>query len=225
LLLEGCRDAKHKHRNPRRDVSLHYAEWAHARDPHHRRRGIADDAARAASVGGGHHGREITDVHLLEDVARNGSADQGGRDVVEEARQHEDDDQENEPAGPVVRQERRHFVGDAAFLEVARQHRKAHQQQKQIGERHPFMVQMERETAETGAFLEAGDTELVGGDDRKARERDFERPVMKQRDPKQGQAEQDEVDGNSEQDHLIDAHDFVGGAILARHRAKRHARW
>ena len=76
----------------RRDIGLDHLERRHAVDPHHRRRRVADDAARAAGVRRGDDRGEVADVHLAaEHDARDRSADQRGRDVVEERREHEDD--------------------------------------------------------------------------------------------------------------------------------------
>ena len=113
-----------------------------------------------------------------ENMARHGAADQRGGDVVEEARQHEYDDEQHESALPVVGQEGRHLVGDAALLEMPRQQRKTHQQQEQVREDHPFVLQVPGETRQAVAELEAREREFVEGDRRKSRERDFERAMM-----------------------------------------------
>ena len=66
-------------------------------------------------------------MHLAaEHASRDRAADQGGGDVVEKARQDEYEYQKYDAALPVIRKQRRHFVGHAALLEVARQQRKAH---------------------------------------------------------------------------------------------------
>ena len=97
-------------------------------------------AFEAATIAG-----EIADVDLAaENVPRHGAADQRRGDVVEEARQHEHDDEQHEAALPVVGQEGRHLVGHAALLEMPRQQRKAHQQQEQVREDHPFVLQVQR---------------------------------------------------------------------------------
>ena len=62
-----------------------------------------------------------------------------------------DDDQQHEAALPVVGQEARHLVGHPALLEMARQQRKAHQQQEQVGEDHPFVRHVQREAGEARA--------------------------------------------------------------------------
>ena len=133
-----------------------------------------------------------------EDVARHRAADQGGRDVVEEARQHEHDGEQRKPALPAVRQERRHLVGDAALLEMPRQERKAHQQQEQVGEDHPLVLHVQGEAGQPGAELEAGEDELVDDDRGEPGERDLQRLVMQDGDADQRQREQDEVDRNPE---------------------------
>jgi tripartite-type tricarboxylate transporter receptor subunit TctC len=54
---------------------------------------------------------------------------------------------------------------------MPREDREAHQQQKKVGEDHPFVLPMRRQAGETRAKLEAGEDELVDRDDRKTRER------------------------------------------------------
>ena len=128
-------------------------------------------------------GGQIADVNLSsEHVPRHGAADQGGGDVVEERRQDEHDDEQDQTALPVVRQERRHLVRHPAGLEMSRQQREAGEKQKQIGEDHPFVLQMQRQAGKTRAELEAGEGEFVAGDDRKTRERHIQRVMVEQRD-------------------------------------------
>src|SRR5215204_4776038 len=45
-----------------------------------------------------------------------------------------------------VRKQGRHLVRDSAFLEVAREDRKSHQQQEQVSEDHPVVVHVQHET-------------------------------------------------------------------------------
>ena len=92
-----------------------------------------------------------------EHVARHGPADQGGRDVVEEARQDEDDDQQREPALPVVGQIGRHLVRNPAVLEVPRQQRKAHEQQEQVRQDDPLVLHLQAEAGEPRTEFEAGE--------------------------------------------------------------------
>ena len=134
----------------------------------------------------------------LEDVARHRAADQGGRDIVEEAREYEHDREQREAALPSVGQERRHLVRDAALLEMARQDRETHQQQEQVRQHHPLVLDVQRKAAEAGAGFESRERELVEDDGGEAGERDLERAVMEQRDAEQRQRKQDEVDRNAE---------------------------
>ncbi len=79
---------------------------------------------------------------------------------------------------PVVGEKGRHFIGNATLLEMAGQQREAHEQQKQVGQDHPLVLEMEDEAGEARAGLEACEGELVGGDDRKPSERDRERMAV-----------------------------------------------
>ena len=82
---------------------------------------------------------------------------------------------------------------------MPRQQRESHQQQEQVGEDHPLVLQVQREAGQPGAELEAGEGELVERDRRQPGQRDCERVMMKQRDAEQRQAEQDEIDRNAEE--------------------------
>jgi hypothetical protein len=137
----------------------------------------------------------------LEDVARHRAADQRGRDIVEEARQHEYDGEQRQPALPAVRQERWHFVRHAAVFEVPRQDREAHQQQEQVGEDHGLVLHVQREPGEPGAKLEARENQLVEYNCGKTGERDLQGLVVEHRDAEQRQREQDEIDRNAENEH------------------------
>ena len=81
---------------------------------------------------------------------------------------------------------------------MPRQEREAHQEQEQVGEDHPFVLEVQAEAGEAGAVFEAGEQELVERDGREPGERDCERVMVEQGDPEQGQAEQDEVDRDAE---------------------------
>ncbi len=198
-MLNGSGHREDQHRNDGRDIGLHHGERTDARDPHHGGGGVADDAAGAAGIRGRDDRREIADVNLaLEHVPRNGAADQGGGDIVEEARQHEHQDEQHDAALPVVRQQRRHLIRNAAFLEMPGQQRKPHQQQEQIAERDPFMRHVVAEAADASAVFEPGEDQLVDHDCAEPGQRDGEGVMMKQRDPEQRQREQDEVDGYPE---------------------------
>ena len=176
VLLERRRDAVDQEARDRRDIGLEHRQRADAVDPHHGGGGVADHAAGAAGVGRRDDRGEIADVDFaLEHVARHRAADQRGRDVVEEARQHEHDGEQREPALPAVGQERRHLVGNAAVLEMPRQDRKAHQQQEQVREDHPFVLHVQAEAGQSGAELEAGEDQLVEDDRGEAGERDLKR--------------------------------------------------
>jgi len=211
LLLNGSGHREDQHRNDSRDIGLHHGEGTDARDPHHGRGGVADDAARSAGVRGRDDRREIADVNLaLEHVPRNGAADQGGGDIVEEARQHEHQDEQDNAALPIVRQQRRHLIRNPAFLEMPGQQRKPHQEQEQIGERDPLMRHMVAEAVQARTVLEPGKDQFVDDDRGKAGQRDFQRLVMEQRDPKQRQREQDEVDGYSKHKNRLDHPDLDG---------------
>ncbi len=162
LLLHRRRNAAHDERDPRRDVSFEYVERIHPVDPHHGRRRVSHDAARAAGVRRGDDGREVSDMNLgAEQRMRHRPSDQRRRDVVEERRQHEHHDEHDERAFPVVRQEARQHRGHMRLLEVARQQRESEQQTQQVGENHPLLRQMHKEPRNAAASPETREPELV----------------------------------------------------------------
>jgi len=94
-LLQRCGHRENEHRNDGGDIGFENAEWTDARNPHHGGRGVADHAAGPTRVRGRDDRGEIADMDLaLKHMPRNRPADQGGRDVVEEARQHEYQEQQ-----------------------------------------------------------------------------------------------------------------------------------
>ena len=136
----------------------------------------------------------------LEDVPRHRAADQCGGDVVEEARQHKHDGEQGEAARPTVWEEGGHRVGNAAVLEMPRQDRKAHQQQKEIGEDHPFVVQLQRQgRVKPSPCRKPGKQQLVDGNGRKPGQRHLKCLVVEDRDTEQRQAEQNEINRDAEQ--------------------------
>ena len=157
-------------------------------------------------------------------MARHGAADQRRCDIVEEARQHEHDGQQRDAALPVVGKIGRHSVGHAAQLEMAREQRKPHQQQEQVGQDHPFVLHVQREAGEPGAEFEAGENELVERDGRKPGQRDVERVVVEQRDAEQRQAEQDEIDRDAEDVDRRDGARCFGCECRVRRRQQPECR-
>ncbi len=62
---------------------------------------------------------------------------------------------------------------------------------------------MQAEAGEAGAEFETGKEELVEGDRREPAKRDLQCLVVEDRDAKQRQAEQDEIDRNAEHEHRL----------------------
>ena len=66
------------------------------------------------------------------------------------------------------------------------------------------MLHMLRKASESGAGLKSSKGDFVCGYRRKTREGDWKRVMMKERNAKQGQSKQNEVDGNSQQKYGFD---------------------
>src|SRR6185369_1178273 len=134
-------------------------------------------------------------MHLVaEHRGGDRAADDSRGDVVEERGQHEDHHQQHEAALPVVGQPVRQYRGNLAPLEVVRKQCETEQQAEQIGEDHPLMQQVQAEPGEARALLEAGETELVEDDRRKARQRDLQRALVEHGDASERRTEQQELD-------------------------------
>src|SRR5713226_2579481 len=145
----------------------------------------------------------------LKNVPRNRSADQRGRDVIEEARQHKHQEKQRDAARPVVRKQGGHLIGNSALLEVPGQKCKSHQQQEQIGQHHPFVRHMLAKAAESRAEFESGEGQLVNNDGGEPRQRHRKRVTMEQRHAEQGQREKNEINGYSEESYGFD-HSSLG---------------
>ena len=183
---------------------VEHAQGVDPIDPHHGGGGVADHAARAAGIGCSDDSGQVADVHSApEDLLRHRTADQCRRDVVEEARDHCDEDEQHEAALPVVGQEARHLVGDLAFLEVAREQGKAHEQEEQVGEDHGLVRHVLDEARQAGAVLEARKAQLVERDGGETGQGHLQRVVVEQGDAEQRQGEQDEVDGDAGNHHRL----------------------
>ena len=138
-------------------------------------------------------------MHLAaEHRAGDGAADEGGGDVVEERRQHEDHPQQHEAAFPVVRQVARQHRRHLACLEIVGKQREAEQQAEKVGEDHPFVQHVQRKTFHPRAGLEPREGELVEHDRAEADESHLQRVMMEQRDAGERQAEQDELERHAE---------------------------
>jgi len=61
---------------------------------------------------------------------------------------------------------------------MACQQREAEQQAEQITEHHPFMLQVDRQSTEPGAKLEAGEQQFVNGDRGQPGQRDLQGVVV-----------------------------------------------
>ncbi|MBI4754539.1 MAG: hypothetical protein HY778_03770 [Betaproteobacteria bacterium] len=94
---------------------------------------------------------------------RDGAADDGSGDVVQEAREHEDDRQQHEGALPVVGQEARQRLGHAAVLEMPQQQGEAQRQPEQVGAHHPFVGHVGRQAGKARAEPETRKHQLAGG--------------------------------------------------------------
>jgi hypothetical protein len=109
------------------------------------------------------------------------------------------DGEHGKSARPTVWEKSGHRIGNAAVLEMPRQDRKAHQQQKEIGEDHPFVVQLQDEAGEDLALPEARKQELVKCNGHEPGHRHLKCLVVEHRYTEQRQAEQNEINRDIEQ--------------------------
>src|SRR3954469_897220 len=151
----------------------------------------------------------------LEHVPGNRAADQGTCNIIEEARQHEYNCEQSQTATPAVWQECWHVVRDSTLLEMTRQDRETHQQQKQVGEDPPFVLKLKHQAGQALALSEARKQKLVKCDGHKPSQRHLKCLVVEYRYTQQRQAEQDEIDWNTKQ---VDGVCRVEGSTGSRRR-------
>jgi hypothetical protein len=77
---------------------------------------------------------------------------------------------------------------------MPRQQGETDQQAEQVHEQHPFVRHVGAEAGQADAELEAGEQDLVAGDDGEAGERDLQHVVVEQRHAEQGGREEDEIE-------------------------------
>ena len=82
---------------------------------------------------------------------------------------------------------------------MTRQDGEAHQQQKQVGEDHPFVVKLEHQAGQALALSEARKQELVKCNGHKPGQRHLKGLVVEHRYTQQRQAEQNEINRDAEQ--------------------------
>jgi hypothetical protein len=147
---------------------------------------------------GDDRGQETNMDALCVDVRGDGCADQRAGDVVEEGRHHEHKAEQRQAAGPAIGQDVGRQIGQLAFFEMTRQQGKAQQQQTQICQFDPMVIEVRYETIDAGPVGEANEEEFVGEDRQQSDHSDGEGAMVKQRHAEQRGGEQDELDGNSE---------------------------
>ena len=121
------------------------------------------------------------------------ATDEGGGDIVEEGGDHEDQGKKHKSAPPIIRENGRHPIGNAACLEMAGKERKADEKQKQIGKQDPFMGEMGEEAGELGAFVETVRKQFLDDDGAETGEGYRERVAVKNGDARQRDAKQQKI--------------------------------
>ncbi len=123
-----------------------------------------------------------------------GAADHRRGDVVEKARQHENNQQQVKPAFPVVRQEIRQQVGRAAVVEVLRKQCKPDQQTEQVAKDHPFVAKMRYQPHDSRPGIETRERKLVNSDRDKPGQGNLEGVPVEQGHAGQREREQYEIE-------------------------------
>ncbi len=198
------RDAEDNHRHCGRQEGTDHGKRADPVDPHHRRRRVTEHGAGTAGIRGGDDGGKIADMDLApENAGRHRGADQCRGDVIEKAREQEDDDKKHERPHPACWQQLRQDFRHAAVLEMAGQKRKADQQAEQIDQQHPLMRHVQAESSQAFSGLEAGEQDLVGGNCHHASEGHWQGMMVKQGDAEKCRGEENEIDGNAGDGRLL----------------------
>ena len=97
----------------------------------------------------------------FENVPRHRSANKRSGNIVEKSGEHEDNREQSKGPGPVARQNSRQLFRHATFFKMPREQRETRQQQKQVRQPHPFMLQVQAQPGEAGPILEAREGELI----------------------------------------------------------------
>ena len=133
----------------------------------------------------------------VEDGMRDGAADHRRGDVVEERRQHEHRGEQHEAALPVVGQPARQHRRHLAVLEGPGQQGEAEQQEQQVGQRHPLVLEMNGEAGQARTRSRtARSTISIDRDDHGADDRDAQGVLVEHRDAGEHAGEEDEFDGH-----------------------------
>ena len=91
------------------------------------------------------------------------------------------------------------MVGQITLLELVRKHLESDQQEKQVGERHPFMFEMPSQGGDPVPGGKSAHQRFVDDDDRQPDDRDGKRALVHDRDAQKHQAEKIEFHGSAEQ--------------------------
>src|SRR4029453_15296873 len=146
-------------------------------------------------VGCGDDRGEESNAHSpTVDVARHDPAKNRRGDVVEKGSQDEDDPQQRQAAAPIIGEQTRQMIRHVALLEMIGEKLKTDQQQKQIGDDHPFGLKMTNERACPGARGERAEERLIGYNREQPEEADLQRALVEQRHAHQHQPKQYELD-------------------------------
>ena len=73
------------------------------------------------------------------------------------------------------------MIGDVALLELVGEHLEPDQQQQQVGDEHPFVLEVSEQRVGSASGWEGRDECLEGEDDEQAADADLQRALVKQR--------------------------------------------
>ena len=176
------------------DVRLEHRERRNAVDPHHRRRRVADDAARPARIRSGDDRGEKSDVHLvpIHDTG-NRAADQRAAMLSRNDDSTKIITSRTNPPFQSSGSRREQPRGNVARLEMLRQQREPSSSPRRFASStHSCRKRKIPPTRTCGG--ERREEDLEERDDRQSGHRDLQRVVMEQRDAEQRDGEQDEID-------------------------------
>src|SRR5690349_17560805 len=100
-----------------------------------------------------------------------------------------------------------------AFLEMTGEERKTGENAKEIGERDPFMGEVSKKTGNARTIRESGKQDFVNSDCSQPEERNRQRVVVENRNPEEGECEENEIEGDPKEDERI----RIGGDLSCKH--------
>ena len=226
LLCARGRHAEDQERDGRRDVGVQDVDGRHAADPHHRRRRVADHAARPARIRSRDDRGEVADAHAAaEQRVRHRAADQRRGDVVEEGRTARTRSRAARSA-PVQSSGRKrgNTCGRPLPSKCAASSAKPTSSRNRFARITHSWAKCAASPAAPGPAGNDANSHFLGDRPRQARGGDRQRPPMEERDARERHAEDQELDRQRHQPTCGQSQSAAAARQPPSRRRSRHGR-